>query len=363
MRTKLLLIGLALLLSAGPPSDAVAADVARFLPAIVEIRAKSPNGTGVGSGFLIDPQGIVVTCFHVVDGASELALRLHSGETYSDIRVVAFDRSRDLALLKFAGYGLPTIPLGDSEATRVGDTVIAIGHPNGLDDTVTKGIISSLRTVDGVKVLQTDAAASPGNSGGPLLNEKGECVGVISFKAAGEALNFAIPINYVKGLLGMQHSMSLAEMATASRTDATALFTSATTATGKWRSLESNTIRVLRADGDYITGEVFTRDETQSLANYDLKKQPDGTYAGRVSGPWSCRYWCQWACFEARWVENSCHLDNGVVLTKLEANRIEGYILGPKAPDANDKSFPEFCKTCGVGLPKIKQPFVWVRME
>lgn len=337
------------------------------LPAVVEVRVNTADGVRTGSGFIVDASGTVVTCFHILDGAQNVAVRMHSGETFSDIRVLAFDASRDLALVKFAGYGAPTIELGDSDAIRVGDAVYAIGNPSSLEHTVTRGIVSAVRTVDGVKVVQTDAAASPGNSGGPLLNEHGESIGVVSFKLSGEGLNFAIPSNYVRGLLGMQMPQTLEQFNASIRetAEAKALFTEgdSDTLSGKWRSLDTNTIKVLQQDGDYVHGESLSRDEQQAFATYDMKTQPDGTIAGRVKGQWGCRWWSPWAFPNPNWRENQCEIENHIVLTKVDQKRIEGYILGPKAPPANHRSFAVFCKNCGLTYPKVKQQFVWVRMN
>ncbi len=346
------------------PTDA---PIESKLPAIIEIRTKTPEGVSSGTGFVIEPSGTAVTCFHVISHAQEVALKTTSGETYGDIRVLAFDVTRDLAIIKFAAFGSPIIPLADSDAIHVGDAVFAVGHPKGLENSVTKGIVSAIRTVDGVRVIQTDSAASPGSSGGPLLNEKGECIGVVSFKISGEGLNFALPSNYVRGLLGMQSAMTLEQFnaAASKKTADASMFTagSGDTITGKWRSLDSNTIKVLRQDGDYVSGESFTRDEKQSLGSYDLRKQADGSYAGRIKGSWACRWWSVWAFPYPDWRENQCNTEDQVFFTKVDANRIEGYIYGPKAPPQNDRNFAAFCKTCGATFPKVKANFVWVRAE
>jgi hypothetical protein len=110
---------------------------------------------------------------------------------------------RDLAIIKVHGYDLPAITLGNSDSLTVGEAVVIVGSPRGLEGTVTAGILSSVRASDkGFTVLQTDAAVNPGNSGGPLLNRTGQVVGVVSFKLrSAEGLNFALPINYARALL------------------------------------------------------------------------------------------------------------------------------------------------------------------
>ena len=105
-------------------------------------------------------------------------------------------------MLKIEAVDLPTIPLGNSNDVQLGEEVLLVGAPKGLEQTVSNGLISGIRIDEGVRVLQTSAAASPGSSGGPLLNRRGEAVGVMSFKLVnGDNLNFAIPINYVRGKL------------------------------------------------------------------------------------------------------------------------------------------------------------------
>ena len=121
--------------------------------------------------------------------------------------MLAVDERRDLAVVQIAGFDLPVLELGNSDVLTVGEPLVIVGSPRGLEGTVTAGILSSVRdSGDGFKVLQTDAAVNPGNSGGPLLNNKAEVIGVVSFQLrSAQGLNFAIPINYVRGLLDNFH--------------------------------------------------------------------------------------------------------------------------------------------------------------
>jgi S1-C subfamily serine protease len=165
-----------------------------------------------GSGFVIDKAGHIVTNYHVVEGANEVKVNF-SGEDEIDAEIVGVDPSTDIALLKIDSQAraLTPIPLGNSDALRVGDSVVAIGNPFGLDRTVTAGIVSALQrdiqapngfTIG--KAIQTDAPINSGNSGGPLLNTRGEVVGVnsqIRTDGSGEGnvgIGFAVPINTVK---------------------------------------------------------------------------------------------------------------------------------------------------------------------
>jgi serine protease Do len=189
----------------------------RLRAALVQIRVRRPGsdtptaegGGGpraLGSGFLIHPDGYLVTNAHVVEGASSVQVRLASGPRLLGT-VVGRDTRVDLALVKVeAAAPLPVLPLGDSEALRVGEFVLALGHPFGLEQTVSFGIVSRkgaplLVAAPGFDFIQTDAAVNPGNSGGPLVNMAGQVVGVNTMAARNGTIGFAIPSNLVKGLL------------------------------------------------------------------------------------------------------------------------------------------------------------------
>ena len=172
--------------------------VARTRPAVVVVETDE----ALASGFIIKPDGIIVTNHHVVANAKAMAVKLPSGEVYRNVYLLSSDPINDLAFLKIEAVDLPTIPLGNSNNVQLGDEVLLVGAPQGLEQTVSNGLISGIRLDNGVRVLQTSAAASHGSSGGPLLNRSGEAVGVMSFKLVnGENLNFTIPINYVRGKL------------------------------------------------------------------------------------------------------------------------------------------------------------------
>lgn len=160
----------------------------------------------LGSGFIIDPKGLMVTNNHVIEGAEKIKVRLAGGKEY-EAEIKGRDPKTDLALLQIKGPGpFPYLTLGDSDAIRVGDWVLAVGNPFGLGHTVTQGIISAKGRVIGAgpydNFLQTDAAINPGNSGGPLLNLKGEVVGVnTAIVATGQGIGFAIPSNLAKTII------------------------------------------------------------------------------------------------------------------------------------------------------------------
>jgi serine protease Do len=160
----------------------------------------------LGSGFIIDPKGLMITNNHVIEGADKIKVKLAGGKEHEAV-VKGRDPKTDLALLEIKGPGpFPHLTLGDSDAIRVGDWVVAVGNPFGLGHTVTQGIISAKGRVIGAgpydNFLQTDAAINPGNSGGPLVNLTGEVVGInTAIVATGQGIGFAIPSNLAKSII------------------------------------------------------------------------------------------------------------------------------------------------------------------
>jgi serine protease Do len=158
-----------------------------------------------GSGFVIDAGGLIVTNAHVVENVETVQVRLADGRRFSG-KVIGRDNRVDLALVKIEATGLPVLPLGDSNSVRVGEFVLALGHPFGLEQSVSFGIVSRKGApltvaAPGFDFIQTDAAVNPGNSGGPLVNMAGHVVGVNSMAARNGSIGFAIPANLVKLLV------------------------------------------------------------------------------------------------------------------------------------------------------------------
>ncbi|WP_163215908.1 S1C family serine protease [Clostridium thermarum] len=196
--------------------------VEKISPAVVGVATRSIVGDGmqdglkieegIGSGFIINEEGYVLTNYHVISGADTVKV-IFSNNTEANAGIVNYDESQDLAVIKITDNVEITAvaPLGDSDALSVGETVIAIGNPLGKEfiGTVTSGIVSAVNRgimIDNRKLsfIQTDAAINPGNSGGPLINTQGEVIGINTAKigASGiEGIGFSIPINIVKGRL------------------------------------------------------------------------------------------------------------------------------------------------------------------
>jgi serine protease Do len=208
--------------------EPVAAVVDRVLPAVVNVttdvyQADGSSGQGVGTGFIVRDDGVIVTNCHVVEGGSRLTVFLSDEDrTEYEARLIGADCLNDLAVLDIDEQGLPTVPLGDSEGLRLGQRVVALGYALGLEGgpTVTTGIVSSLdRTIEAQdpncracetnaqgarvrtypSVIQTDAAINPGNSGGPLVDMAGNVVGINSAgNDQAENIGFAIKIDFVR---------------------------------------------------------------------------------------------------------------------------------------------------------------------
>ena len=183
-------------------------------PSVVAITTEQMSGSqtwfggyyvqsGAGSGVIISEDGYILTCAHVVNGATSIQVQLDNGDTY-DAAIVGQDTTSDVAVIKVEATGLTPAVIGDSNALAVGETVVAVGNPLGtLSNTVTNGIISALNrevTVEDndMTLLQTSASISPGNSGGGLFNANGELIGIVNAKSSyseAEGIGFAIPID------------------------------------------------------------------------------------------------------------------------------------------------------------------------
>jgi hypothetical protein len=156
----------------------------------------------LGSGFFVR-DGEIASNLHVIEGAARGYAKLVGQKTKHDIQgITAVDPERDLVVLKISAPGAPALSLGSSDAVQVGESVYAVGNPQGLEGTFSQGIVSSIREVATDKLLQITAPISPGSSGGPVLNGKGEVIGVsVATFRGGQNLNFAIPSSYLKTLL------------------------------------------------------------------------------------------------------------------------------------------------------------------
>jgi putative serine protease PepD len=209
-----LLLAVPLAAAAQPCTEPLNQLFERVSPAVVSIQATKINKTKpqrrfetiVGSGVIIERDGQILTNAHVVDGAASLTITLDNGNKVPG-RVLGLDTVLDLALLRVEASGsLPAARLGDSASIKVGDEVVAIGNPIGLDQTMTRGIVSGLnRVLPGVSdeaMIQTDAPINPGNSGGPLVDRCGQVIGINTLISEdAQSIGFAVPINAARNVL------------------------------------------------------------------------------------------------------------------------------------------------------------------
>jgi S1-C subfamily serine protease len=307
-----------LLLHAQTPQQLqpTAADVVkRTVDSVVLIVVNDAFGKAVsqGSGFIISPDGKIITNHHVIEGGRSMVVKLNNGAFFPVEAVLADNPDRDLAVIKVAGKNLPTLPLASLGSISVGDRVVAIGSPLGLENSVSDGIVSGFRDDgQGRKWVQTTAPASPGNSGGPILTMDGRVVGVITLSAvAGQNLNFAVP------------SDAIAAELTSATSGVSSDTSSPRSAGGEtWTSLTSGHDYKLKFDGDYlyvecvniptqvVQGGGFTRSE--------LKKVGD-KWVGKSHSHTPCQYYNQ-----VRW----CSLDGDIEISKIATSRIEGRATG-----------------------------------
>ncbi len=203
-----LLVGTVLINKREAPNDALTvAEVSELVnPGTVLIYASTDIGSGYGTGFFVRGDGCIVTNHHIIEDAKKITVTLYSGEEL-EAETLWYSSADDLAIIKVDGSGFHTLKIGNSDEVKVGDTAIAVGNPAGnlCPWTTTQGIISAvdrevtvegLRSIADLTMLQTDAQVNPGNSGGPLCNDRGEVIGIVARKMTDyEGLGLAIPIN------------------------------------------------------------------------------------------------------------------------------------------------------------------------
>ncbi len=175
-------------------------------PAVVFVGNVNAKGevSSFGSGFVVNADGVIVTNYHVIKGAQGLQVKMKDGEIYDRVEVLDYDVRRDIAVLKIRVFKrLPTVTLAD-ETPEPGDDAVAIGNPQGLEHTVSTGIISAYRQAEGYRLLQISVPISPGSSGGPLFGLDGKVLGITTAGVVAEGaqnLNFAMPVEYVRPLI------------------------------------------------------------------------------------------------------------------------------------------------------------------
>ena len=193
----------------------------RATQSVVVVENINENGVkaGHGSGYVFSDDGTIVTNYHVIRGATSLNVRLTSGASYRVNSIVGYSIEHDVAILQVSGASVAHLPTQDVEHTKVGDKVVAIGTPLGLESTVSEGIISAMRDMGGTHIIQTTTSISPGSSGGPLLNEYGKVIGLTTAQMRdGQNLNFVMSARHITELMERKRPIELSEMLSETQT-------------------------------------------------------------------------------------------------------------------------------------------------
>jgi V8-like Glu-specific endopeptidase len=316
---------------------------------LIVISDSAGEETALGSGFLVSSDGEIVTNYHVIKEAHSAVVKLSNGAFFPVDGVLASDSDKDLAVIKVKGKNLPFLSLGDIDKLSVGDHVVAIGSPLGLEGTVSDGIVSALRDAGSKKWIQTTAPVSHGNSGGPLLDMSNHVVGVITWGVnldLGQNLNFAAPSSAVTALLVTAHQQA---QPLESKSDG--LFTEGPV----WTSLVSGHDYRIRQDGEYLYVEWVNlppaAKTTGGFERDELKKTSDGKWLGKAHQSLPCTYdaagWRQ----PSQLVTKSCNRDVDIEIDTMSDKRIEGIATGREKFD---------CSTCEAGGKMKRVPFTWI---
>ncbi len=199
--------------AASSPVKTPAQIIAEYGPAVALIVSADVEPISLGSGFFVDDGSLLVTNFHVVEGANEIFVKLQDGRILRSKKIAAFDVEKDLVVVKLDTPSSRRMVLGDSDQVKTGDPIVVVGNPEGLEQTVSNGLISGMRTVDSEKRFQISAPISLGSSGGPVFDEHGAVIGVaFASYREGQNLNFAIPINLLRPLLSRQRIVSVDDL-------------------------------------------------------------------------------------------------------------------------------------------------------
>jgi len=319
--------------------------------AVVQIVLSDSAGqeSALGSGFIISADGRIVTNYHVIKGAHSAIVRLANGAFFPVQGVLATDAEKDLAVLKVSGKNLPFLTVRATDNLHVGDHVVAIGSPLGLEGTVSDGIVSAIRDVAGKNWIQTTAPVSHGNSGGPLLDMNGNVVGVITwgYLQLGENLNFAVPANEASSLLSSAHEPRSLE-----NTSHESVSVSVAARSDKlWTSLTTGRDYKVRQDGEYLYSEwVNLPSELQGTAAFsrsELRKDSDGRWRGKARAFLPCQYNDSWT---GQSIVNWCKVETNFEVDRLSDTRIEGVSENWEKVD---------CRKCQPKESK-KMQFAWI---
>ena len=182
---------------------------------VITTHGRDGKGEGLGTGFVVSADGLIATNAHVIGEGRPVSVEFADGTKYDAVAVHAHDRKRDLAVIRVTAKGLKPIPLGDSDALKDGLPVVALGNPKGLKYSVVSGVVSSIRVVEGRKLIQIAMPVEPGNSGGPIVDMRGQVQGIVTLKSlVTQNLGFAVTVNELKPLLAKPNPVPMAAWAT-----------------------------------------------------------------------------------------------------------------------------------------------------
>jgi len=327
------------------------------IDAVVLIVVNDASGKLVleGSGFLVSSDGRIVTNHHVIASASSASVKLNNGAFFPVEGIIADDPEHDLALIKVPGKNLPYLSLEDSDSLSVGQHVLAIGSPLGLENSVSDGIVSGFRKdADGKNWIQTTAPASHGNSGGPLLVMDGKVAGVLTWKVGeGENLNFAVPSKMIAPLMTSSHVQPLGSVSNVVAKSVTASKESV------WTSMTTGRDFKVRAEGDYLYTEWINLppqlQATVAFTRAELKKVGDkwvGKSRSYLPYEFKSSYFDFWKNGQTIGTQNVnwCRLEFDFEIDTLTDSRIEGRGMGFTSFDA---------KKCKPGKMEWKT-FTWI---
>lgn len=331
----------------------------KVAPAVVLIKGTTDSGEALGTGFIISSDGKIATNLHVIGSLRNAGVQLASGEKFDSFSVLAFDSRKDIAIIKIPGFDLPFVALGNSNAVQVGEPVLVVGSPLGLQGTVTTGVVSSMRDDPfdgGFKVLQTDAPSNPGNSGGPLVNRQSEVIGIVTFKIrGGENINFAIPVNYLRGIMDSPGTAMTLDDLRLKLSSSSDVFKS-DTFPSHWKSLMSGSTKIVRRDGDRLYVETVLPDAEKNVGCFnisDLQRKGD-VFSGTGRTHCVCQYTKGLGGY-ARNFTNSFTAQYEIEITKLSPTRIEGRTTVPPKDAKLD------CKKGAYTKPPTEwETFAWI---
>lgn len=236
---------------------------------LIATAKESDGALSLGSGFIVNSKGVIITNYHVIQGAYPALVKLTNGDIYDDISIVDTDERKDIAIIKIKGWNLPTVKLGNSDAIKVGEKIVVIGNPQGLENTVTDGLISAKRDTEaGYKLHQISAPISPGSSGSPVFNMRGEVLGIATSSIIdGQNLNFSVPINYAHGMISENIKMSLEDFARLPQKRPTLYSQDFGTITQQSFLINMNILitKMLKAYDNYTTGYLDTKHSMQKV--------------------------------------------------------------------------------------------------